>query len=176
MATIAEAASHIFLNERNFSRQVDSGVIDRAYRGQYDLDVVREQYIVYLRERAAGRERKGPLDPSQELARKNKELADKTEMANMVARGALIREDVVKKFIIDAFTRLRTRMLGLPTKLAIRLVGLKSAIEIQKILDDGIREALAELSEHSVLESAEAESAERAREAGGLLEGSEATS
>jgi hypothetical protein len=116
------------------------------------------------------------LDANYERARKDKEMADKIEMANMVARGALIREDVVKKFIIDAFTRLRTRMLGLPTKLAIRLVGLKSAIEIQKILDDGIREALAELSEHSVLESAEAESAERAREAGGLLEGSEATS
>jgi hypothetical protein len=115
------------------------------------------------------------LDANYERARKDKEMADKIEMANMVARGELISEDVVKKFIIDAFTRLRTRMLGLPTKLAIRLVGLKSAIEIQKILDDGVREALAELSEHSVLESAEAESAERAREVGGLLEGAEAT-
>jgi hypothetical protein len=83
---------------------------------------------------------------------------------------------VVKKFIIDAFTRLRTRMLGLPTKLAIRLVGLKSAVEIQKILDDGVREALAELSEHTVLDAAEAESAERAREVGGLLESTEAAS
>lgn len=116
------------------------------------------------------------LDANYEKARKDKEMADKIEMANMVARGELIREDVVKKFIIDAFTRLRTRMLGLPTKLAIRLVGLKSAIEIQKILDDGVREALAELSEHTVLESAEAESAERVREAGGLLEGAEAAS
>jgi hypothetical protein len=116
------------------------------------------------------------LDANYERARKDREMANKIEMANMVARGELIREDVVKKFIIDAFTRLRTRMLGLPTKLAIRLVGLKSAIEIQKILDDGIREALAELSEHTLLNAAEAESAERAREAGGLLEGAEASS
>jgi hypothetical protein len=116
------------------------------------------------------------LDANYEKARKDKEMADKIEMANQVARGELISEDVVKKFIIDAFTRLRTRMLGLPTKLAIRLVGLKSAVEIQKILDDGVREALAELSEHTVLDAAEAESAERAREAGGLLESAEAAS
>jgi hypothetical protein len=116
------------------------------------------------------------LDANYEKARKDKEMADKIEMANQVARGELISEDVVKKFIIDAFTRLRTRMLGLPTKLAIRLVGLKSAVEIQKILDDGVREALAELSEHTVLDAAEAESAERAREVGGLLESTEAAS
>lgn len=176
MASASKAAAHLFLTPANFLRFVDSGVIGRADRAEYDLDKVRKEYIEHIRERAAGREQRGPLDPVQELARKNKELADKTEMANQVARGALISEDVVKKFIIDAFTRLRTRMLGLPNKLAVRLVGLKSAIEIQKILDDGIREALAELSEHTILESAEAESAERAREAGGLLEGAEAAS
>src|SRR3954469_14390190 len=139
-----------------------------AFAAYYMMTAVRALFI-------KGGKSEG-LDANYEKARKDKEMADKIEMANMVARGELISEDVGKKFIIDAFTRLRTRMLGLPTKLAIRLVGLKSAIEIQKILDDGVREALAELSEHSVLDAAEAESAERARETGGLLEGAEAAS
>src|SRR4051812_12906728 len=44
----------------------------------------------------------GSLDPAQELARRNKEMADKYAMANAVSRGELLHVDSVRKFIIDA--------------------------------------------------------------------------
>lgn len=157
MATIAEAAAHIDLNERRFRDLVTMGAIPKAegYK-QYDLDVVRISYIRHLRGIASGRAPliRGDLDPLQERARKDKELADKTSLQNQVTRGELFSGAVVSKLVMDAFSKVRTRLFGLPTKLAPVVLHLETVPEVQAKLMDGVNDALAELSEQAVLAAA----------------------
>ncbi|KIU33263.1 hypothetical protein SR39_13505 [Methylobacterium radiotolerans] len=63
MATVGQAAAHVFLAERNFYELLDRGVVERQPPGEYDLDIVREEVFRQLRAAASGREKKpGALD------------------------------------------------------------------------------------------------------------------
>lgn len=49
MVTIVEAARHLSMSERRFRELLDLDIIIRQPRGQYNLDVVRRQYLTHLR-------------------------------------------------------------------------------------------------------------------------------
>lgn len=157
MATLAEAAFHIDLNERRFRELVEEGIIPRAERGSYDLDTVRVTYIRHQRAIASGRASQGALDPPQERARKDKELADRTALQNAVTRAELFSGSVVTRLVVEAFTNVRTKLLALPTKLAPIVIHLETIPEAQAVINDGVNEALAELSAGAVLAAAGAQ-------------------
>ena len=56
---------------------------------------------------------KGALNPQQELARKNKELADKTALENEVRRGELIETDDVEAAWTDILARVTNHALDI---------------------------------------------------------------
>lgn len=147
MATVAEAAEHLFLSERRFYELLDQGVVDRARPGAYDLDIVREQYLEHIRGVAAGRT-SGPdgLDLTAERARVAKEQADQLEMKNARDRGELLPRDDVHLAVTDAFTRVRAKLLALPSKVAPTAFGLGTIAELKDAFTRAINEALAELS------------------------------
>lgn len=147
MATVAEAAAHLFLSERRFYELLDKGVVDRAGPGAYDLDVVREQYIANLQDVAAGRSAGGEgLDLTAERARVAKEQADQLEMKNAKERGELLPRDDVHMAVTESFTRVRAKLLALPSKVAPMAFGLGSIAELKDAITRAINEALAELS------------------------------
>lgn len=147
MATVAEAADHLFLSERRFYELLDQGVVDRAGPGAYDLDVVREQYLEHIRGVAAGRTSgEDGLDLTAERARLAKEQADALEMKNARERGELLPRDDVHLSVTEAFTRVRAKLLALPSKLAPTVYGLNSIAEVRDKITNGVTEALAELS------------------------------
>jgi len=151
MATVAEAAEHIFLSERRFYELLDKSAIDRAGAGRYELDVVREQYIEHLRAQAAGRSsEEGGLSLEGERARLAKEQADAAAMKNAATRHELLPRDEIHQAVTSAFARVKAKLLGLPTKIAPRVMGLKSTAEVQKKIADGIHEALRELASTEV--------------------------
>jgi phage terminase Nu1 subunit (DNA packaging protein) len=86
------------------------------------------------------------LDPAHETARKNKELADKTAIENQVRRGELIEADEVEGAWADIMSRVRTRMLRIPSTVAPLVLGMNDQIEIQQAIDDAVRDALSEMS------------------------------
>lgn len=86
------------------------------------------------------------LDLEAERARLAKEQADKTAMANAVTRRELLPADEVGRAVTAAFGRVRTRMLGLPAKAGLRLVGRTNAAEVQATLAAYVEDALNELS------------------------------
>jgi terminase small subunit / prophage DNA-packing protein len=86
------------------------------------------------------------LNPQQELARKNKELADKTALENEVRRGELIETDVVEAAWTDILARVRARMLRLPSAVAPLVLGEDDQIVIQETIEDMVRDALSEMS------------------------------
>lgn len=155
MATVNEAAAHCFLDKSNFLRYVDSGIIERAERGAYNLDEVRKAYIFHLREGAAGRLKTGPLDANQERARKDKELADKTALQNALMRQEIVTKGFFHRFMTEAFSRCRAKMLAIPSKLAPVVVHINSISEAQAKLTEAVHDSLNELSETAVSASQE---------------------
>lgn len=153
MATIAEAARHLFLSERRLKELIDQGVIGRADRGSYSLDGVRENYLKHMREVAAGRAQTGELDPAQERARKDKELADKTAIQNDLLRARVVLVDDVLTVLAQQIANLRTRILALPTKLSATAPETIRPALFQSATDE-VRQMLTELSEGAVVDRA----------------------
>lgn len=150
MASVSVAAAHVFLTPANFMRLVDARVIVRSARAEYDIDVVREQYIRHLQAGAAGRLKSGPLDANQERARKDKEMADKTALQNGLMRREIVTRSFFHRFMTEAFSRCRAKMLAIPSKLAPVVIHLDSIPAAQAKLTDAVHEALAELAETAV--------------------------
>jgi len=86
------------------------------------------------------------LNPIQERARKDKELADKTALENAVKRGELIEAAQVGAKWVEMLTRVKSRLLRIPFAAAPLLFGVDDQVKVQIILDDQIRDALSELS------------------------------
>ncbi|WP_238313823.1 hypothetical protein [Methylobacterium crusticola] len=90
------------------------------------------------------------LDPLRERTRKDKELADRTALQNVVARGELVSVADAEATWLAIIGVARERLLALPNKLGPRLVGLRSASEAQAIIEDEVHAALSELADATV--------------------------
>lgn len=108
----------------------------------------------------------GKLDPAQERARKDRELADKTAMENEARRGQLVDRADVDAAVIGAFSRVRSRLLSIPSKAAPLVAQDLEIAEIEHLIRSQVIEALQELSETNV--------AELADDHGGMVEGVDA--
>jgi len=124
---------------------LDRGVIERKPRGQYDLDEARASYIANLREVAAGRAANGDLDLGEERARLAKEQADAKEMENSIARGELVYIDDVASEIEKQLVKVKTKLLGVPTKAAPEAHACATVKEVQSLLEAKVVEALNDL-------------------------------
>jgi phage terminase Nu1 subunit (DNA packaging protein) len=124
---------------------INKGVITKQNRGKYDLDLARKEYILHVREVAAGRTKTGDLDLQEERARLAKEQADSKEMENAVERGDLVYiENVAKQFELQ-LTKVRTKLLAVPTKVAPEAHIAATVKEVQSLIEAEIIEALNEL-------------------------------
>lgn len=128
----------------------DGRVVKASYR-EFDLRASVTAYCAHLREIAAGRSNgeDGP-DLVAERARLAKEQADAQEMKNAMMRGELLKREDVDAAVVAAFSRVRTRMIGLPPKLAPVVMTAESPAEAQRMMRESVYEALRELSETAV--------------------------
>lgn len=145
MATQHEVAKHLGISQKLVADMVAMGHIEKKDRGQYDLDECRKQYIKRLQDMAAGRAAAGDLDLAEERARLAKEQADSKEMENAVARGELVNIEDVAVSIEKQFTKVRTKLLGIPTKVAPEAHACATVKEVQAIVEQAIIEALNDL-------------------------------
>lgn len=77
-------------------------------------------------------------------ARREAALADMAELDRDERKGELVSVDEARADVIDKFAIVRTRLLGVPSRVAQRMPHL--AAEVVPIVDDLVREALEELS------------------------------
>lgn len=155
MATQGELAAHLGVSAKYIGDLIGKGVIQRAPVGKYDLDRCRKQYIEHIREQAAGRASSGELNLSEERARLAKEQADAKEMENAIERGDLVYIEHVAKQIENQLTKVRTRLLSVPTKVAPEAHSCASVREVQSVIEKAIVEALNELVGYSQDEPSE---------------------
>ncbi|MBI1207893.1 MAG: hypothetical protein GC191_11475 [Azospirillum sp.] len=150
MATQAEVAEHLFLTDRSIRDLISRGVLPAARRGQLDMDDCRRRYLDHLRMIAAGRARGSAsgdddLDLAAEKARLTKEQADAAAMKNARDRRELLPRTAVNEAVVDAFGRVRDRLLGLPGRLVATLAN-RTGSDVRRVLTGAIDEALLELS------------------------------
>ena len=87
------------------------------------------------------------LNPVQERARKDKELADKAALENQVRRGELVEAAQIGAKWAEILTRVRSRLARIPFAAAPLLFGVEDQVKVQIILEDQIRDALTELAD-----------------------------
>lgn len=134
----SEAAVFLNLPERSFFRLVEDGVIPKVGDGRYLLGEIMEAYWKDKYNTAG-------LEAAQtRLTTAKAELAE-LELAE--ERGEVHRAAAVMKVWSENVINAKTKLLGIPTKLAPELRG-KTLPEIQAKLKEGISEVLHELSEY----------------------------
>lgn len=109
-----------------------------------DWEFETKEVIDWLRDYWKG----GAQQPVADDAKQRKLNADaemaETELAKY--KGQLVDAEAVEEQWLSLVTRCKTKLLGMPSKLAYRLSALDSKDEINELLDDEIRQALEELS------------------------------
>src|SRR5918999_5382660 len=110
-----------------------------------------------------GAKRRGNGDDRTVLAAERARLAcaqaDMQEMKNAALRGALLPRDEVTAAVQACFSRVRARLLAIPTRAAPQVVLLKIMAEVKALLTGLVPEALQELSETKVVALAEGDEA-----------------
>lgn len=100
--------------------------------------------------RAAGGEESDPerryLDPDQERARKDSEMADKLALQNQERRGELIETAAAVASFVEVIGAAKAKVLGLGSHLAVRLAKEKKPAGCQRLVDQATRAILMELS------------------------------
>ena len=113
----ATVAAHLDLSTVALRRLVESKVIDDAEPGEMDIDAARIGYIRHLRSQASGR-------GGDSLSRERARLAGRAARENKLASAQVIdRHDVITVWAA-AFSAIRSRLLGIPTRAAPLVVGL----------------------------------------------------
>lgn len=87
------------------------------------------------------------LDANRERARKDKETADKLALQNAETRSDVARVSVIERELGMLFADHRSNALGLPSKLAPRMVGL-NADQIREIVEGAVYELLGGLADY----------------------------
>lgn len=150
--TAQEFANLVNLDKRRVQQLAKEGVIEKEGRGRYPLGEI-TAYIRYLQELVQRRKidpelPEGALNPEQERARKDKELADKTELENRVRRGEVVEAAEIDAAWADIALAIRSKLLGMGAKLAPTLAGESKAAAVKQAIDTAVRQVLKELSEH----------------------------
>lgn len=141
-----KAAAHIDVDRRTFSDLLDEGVITRQERSNYDLDVVRVEYIRHIRSIASGHggTGKGRLDLAGERAALAKEQRETAALKNQMTRGDLVSIASVAKVVGRDYGIIREKILTLPGKVADRCAG-RTREEIEPDILDEVTEILNDL-------------------------------
>jgi phage terminase Nu1 subunit (DNA packaging protein) len=137
------------LSERRVQQLSREGVIPKAERGQYDLIGSVRGYVRYLRDQAL-KAQSGAPDYAAERARFIRARADLAEMEAEETRRSLIAADEIEAAWVAVLALLRTRLLGLPDRLAPQVFDQSTIGDTRTLIRSAIREVLDDLAEPDI--------------------------
>ena len=146
MVARSTVAAHLDLSTSRLKGLIEAKVIDDAEPGEMDLDAARINYIRHLRSQASGR---GGDSLSRERARLASEQADRAARENKLASAQVIERQDVLTVMTAAFSAIRSRLLGIPTRAAPLVVGLP-VNEVRAKLVEEVEDALEGLANAKV--------------------------
>lgn len=122
------------------------GYIEKTDTGRFSLGASVGGYIQYIKSGESSN--LSPQDMMKEKFRLTKAQADKAEMEVQELERELVRVEEVRKACGDMVATFRAKALGLPSKVAPKVLGMSSISEIQACVKREMYEALQELSEY----------------------------
>lgn len=142
------------VKDRTIRDLAERGIIKRDSHGRYLFWDSARSYITALKVANAGKstqnvDDKGKnIDLDEERAQHEHIKRQITEIKLQLIKGQVHKAEDVEAVMTDMFTRFRSKMTALPTKMARKLEG-KSKVEIQRILKQEIENALVELASYN---------------------------
>lgn len=142
------------VKDRTIRDLADKGIITRDSHGKYLFWNSAKGYITALKIVNAGKapqksvDGEEVLDWEEEKAQHEKIKRQITEIKLQLIKGQVHKAEDVEAVMTDMFTKFRSKMTALPSKLAKKLEG-KQRAEIQRILKEEIDNALVELSNYN---------------------------
>jgi phage terminase Nu1 subunit (DNA packaging protein) len=146
MATIAQAAAHIFCSRSQFDQYLAEGAITRQPSGKYDLDEVRREVLAHLRSVAAGRGGAGGNKLTEERTRLVAAKRRREERQDAIEAGQVAQLALIRRFLEQMLLGMRNRLLNLPGETAFMLA-MRPQAECYEIVDDAVRAALEEIAD-----------------------------
>lgn len=101
---------------------------------------------------AGGDEDNNPLNEAQSKARYALARAIKAEIETDRELGKVVNVEDCLQAVAEQYASVRNALQAVGARVAPRASLLTSAPEVQMLIDDGIREALVELNEHTILD------------------------
>ena len=140
----ADLAKLLSVNERTITKLVDKKVLRRESRGTFDTVDAVAAYVAH-REGVVAAEQ-GVGDYGKARAQLYLERARAARIKREQLEGSLVKVADVVAFNVGIVTLVKNRLLGVPTKVAPRLVGLKNAAEAEALVRAEVYEALTEIA------------------------------
>lgn len=139
------------ITDRRVRQLREEGIISEVARGKFNLTESTRKYCEYLRQQAnaniEGKEVK--LSYDQERALHEKAKREMKELQLKVMRGELHRSEDIEAIMTDMITRAKTKLLGLPSKLAPMVINRSDISLVQGMLQQQVEEALNELADYT---------------------------
>ena len=148
---IAVIAKLLDLSERHVRRLADDNILKKPEKNKgWEITNV-TFYIRYLRERAFGKDI-STTDLHNEKLRLTKAQADKATLEVNELEGELIPAQLVEDTWINITANVRGRLLGLPSRIAHKVITAENYQEALLITTEEVHEALNELAEDGIPE------------------------
>ena len=153
LSTRKELAKHLGLSVQSISDLIGKGVITvSSGRSPVNLDVSRIEYINHLRKAARYTKKDGIGDIAEEKTKLTAAQARKAELEVEVMEGKLVPIKEVEDFLIERFSNARAKWLGVPTRIAHKVLAVDNYAQAELQIKEGINEGLEELANDGIPE------------------------
>jgi phage terminase Nu1 subunit (DNA packaging protein) len=140
----ADLGKVLGISRASIANLATDGILPRAARGEFNLAACVQAYIQHKRT-LAGSDKVGNL--TVERSRLAKARADKAERDERVEKGELVPASDIEQAWLATAGLIRTRILGVPRKIAPRIIALKTATEAETLMGKELNVVLAALAE-----------------------------
>lgn len=143
-----DLAKMLGVSDRHIRDLANENVVKKTAQGKYLLLESVRGYIEYLKSR-------NDADISlkdEKIKEETKRIIKDTEIKELKIKelkNQLHSADVIEKVMTDSLVNMKGKLLSLSNKLAPQIIALDNLGEIQDVIQDGIFEALEELSEYN---------------------------
>lgn len=137
------------VGDRMIRYLVEEGILERVGRGKYPLLKSVKSYITTLKVAGTGKvQNDDEYNLDEEKAKHEHVKRQITEIKLQLIKGQVHKAEDVEAVMTDMFAKFKSKIEGLPSKLAVQLEG-EDKLSIQNILREELAAALEELSEYN---------------------------
>jgi phage terminase Nu1 subunit (DNA packaging protein) len=148
--TVEAIAKAFDRKPRRIQQLVKEGM-PKGERGKYDLGACLLWYVRYLHKKIESQSAEGEgaegITLNDQRVRGLKAGAELKELEVQLRRGEIVRVDDVRQMLSEMILMTKARLLAIPPRLAVEVLGEESRVMVQAKIEKSIKEALTQLAD-----------------------------